>query len=83
MDEYAGLLDLAKRLLGRLGHLSVDSSWARRASGVRGALIKAIEALESAGEDAPARAADLEDVVRFGYTLLEKAAREIKTEDTD
>jgi hypothetical protein len=78
VEQYAGLLDLAKRLLARLGRLSVDSSWARRASGVRGALIKAIDALESAGEDAPQRAAELESLVRFGYAMLEKAAREIK-----
>ena len=78
MEQYAGLLDLAKRLSARLARLPVDSSWARRASGVRGALIKAIDALEAGGEDAPRAAADLERLVQHGYTLLEKAAHEIR-----
>jgi hypothetical protein len=80
MDQYTGLLDLAKRLSARLARLSVDSSWSRRASGVRGALIRGIDALEAGGADAPGAAADLENVVRHGFTLLEKAAREIRND---
>lgn len=79
MEQYAGLLDLAKRLSARLARLSVDSSWARRASGVRGGLLKAIDALEESGEDAaPQAARELERQVKAGFTLLEKAAREIR-----
>ena len=76
-------MELSRRLLSRLARLSVDSSWARRASGVRGALIKAIDALESAAAgEKPQRAAELENVVQFGFTLLEKAAREIQPPET-
>jgi len=83
MEPYAGLLDLAKRLLARLARLSVDSSWARRASGVRGALIKAIDALESAAaSEKPPRAAELERLVQYGFTMLERAAREIQPPQT-
>lgn len=72
------MLDLAKRLSARLARLSVDSSWARRASGVRGALLKAIDAAEAGGDDPQQAYQELDRLVHRGFELLEKAAREIK-----
>lgn len=66
------LLALAQRLASRLERLSVDSRWARRISGLRGNLLKALEAAE-AGRPSPG----LEMLVRSGYELLSRAAGEI------
>ncbi len=72
-----GLLELAKLLGARLERLSADSTWARRASGLRGSLLKAIEAAES-GEAEPFQSRQhLERLVRRGFEILENAAREI------
>ena len=72
MEQPDGLLNLANMLAARLGRLSADSTWARRASGVRGALLKAIDEAE-AGED---NSLQLDRLVHYGFELLEKAARE-------
>jgi hypothetical protein len=74
MDGTQSLLELAYRLVTRLERLSVDSTWARRASGLRGGLIKAIEDAELGRAGAEAR---LEPLVRRGYEIVEAAAREI------
>jgi hypothetical protein len=73
-DETQSLLELATRLVTRLERLSVDSSWAHRASGMRGGLIKAIEDTQQAQPGAVAR---LEALVQLGYRIVEAAAREI------
>ncbi len=77
MPEDDGLLALARLLSARLERLSVDSSWARRASGVRGALLKAIEAAESGEPDPSQNRARLEELVRLGFKIVENAAREM------
>jgi len=74
MDTTGSLLDLAYRLVTRLERLSVDSSWARRASGMRGGLIKAIEEAEQGREGAEVH---LDLLVKRGYQIVEAAAREI------
>jgi hypothetical protein len=70
-------------LVQRLERLSADSLWARRASGCRGALLKA---MDEAGVLEPGRANTLAQpldaerlrwLMQFGYAMLEKAAREI------
>lgn len=61
-------------LTRRLERLSVDSHWARRASGVRGSLIKALSAAETG---APPPAADLDVLIERSFEILSKAAREI------
>jgi hypothetical protein len=71
-DSSPRLIGLAQRLASRLERLSVDSRWARRASGLRGNLLKALEDAES-GRPAPG----LELLVIRGYELLSKAAGEI------
>ncbi len=72
-----GLLDLAKLLSARLERLSADSTWARRASGLRGSLLKAIEATEKGTEDPDEVRVRLEQLVLRGFEILENAAREL------
>ncbi len=68
----------AHLLIYRLERLSADSSWAHRAGGLKVALLRYLEALES-GEPAPA----LENLLQEAHALLTAAAREIPdTEDT-
>ena len=57
-------------LLARLERISVDSYWAHRASGVRGALIRSLEAQENADIQT------LESLSKLGFQILERAARE-------
>ncbi len=72
-------LELVKRLTDRLERLSVDSTYAHRASGLRGSLLRYIERLELGehirSEDMPR----LDELVEYGYEILEQAAREIGT----
>ncbi len=74
MDDPHALLDLAYRLVTRLERLSVDSTWARRASGLRGGLLKAIDAAEQGQAGSAPR---LELLIRRGFEIVEAAAREI------
>ena len=66
-------VQLLHMLLARLERVSVDSYWAHRASGVRGSLLRAVEALE-AGQ--PVSAPVLQQVVDQGFRILERAAQE-------
>jgi hypothetical protein len=77
MTTDEGLLDLAKLLSTRLERLSADSTWARRASGLRGSLLKAIEAAEKDAVDPVQSQLHLERLVRRGFEILESAAREL------
>lgn len=66
-------LELIRLLLARLERVSVDSYWAHRASGVRGALLRIVDEIESQ------RAPDhhrLEDLCKIGFQILERAAGE-------
>lgn len=75
MDEQ--YLELIKRLTDRLERLSADSIYAHQASGLRGSLLRCIEQLES-GEllDSEDRSR-LDDLVGYGFDILELAAKEI------
>lgn len=64
---------LIRLLLPRLERISVDSYWAHRASGVRGALVKILEQLE-AGETVDPAALRLN--IRVGFEILREAAEE-------
>ena len=64
---------LVHLLLIRLERISVDSYWAHRASGVRGALTKLLGEMESGKEIDPAR---LQINVIAGFEILQKAAEE-------
>ena len=82
MSEQQLVAD-ALLLVQRLERLSADSLWARRASGCRGALLKVLDeagVLEPGRADTPAPSLDADHLrwlMQFGYTMLEKAAREI------
>jgi len=66
-------IQLLKLLLARLERVSVDSYWAHRASGVRGALLRASEMIE-AGQAVDESA--LERLMDKGFQILERAAQE-------
>ena len=66
-------IQLIRLLLARLERVSVDSYWAHRASGIRGALLRALEKVE-AGQavDEPG----LRRLMDKGFKILERAAEE-------
>ena len=64
---------LIRLLLPRLERISVDSYWAHRASGVRGALVKILEQME-AGEVVDPRS--LRTNLSMGFEILKEAAEE-------
>lgn len=70
-------LKLITRLTDRLEHLSADSTYSHRASGLRGSLLRYIELLE-AGERFGGEDQDrLDELIENGYAILELAAKEI------
>ena len=81
MKESEQLYEQARLISQRLERISVDSIWARRSSGHRGALLHWIERLEwmeTKGkiELAPEERARLKLLVDVGFKLLERAALE-------
>ncbi len=64
-------------LSARLERLSADSTWARRASGLRGSLLKVIAEVENGDADYVRARLHLEHLVRRGFEILENAAREL------
>ena len=60
-------------LLARLERVSVDSYWAHRASGMRRALIRMVDEMETDGH---LSAEERENLVRTSFEILERAARE-------
>jgi len=81
MRQAEQLLEEAKLVIYRLERISADSVWAHRSSGQRGALLKWVESFEkgeppqAAGEEFADLIA-LENLIRAGYEILEKAALE-------
>jgi len=67
-------IDLLRLLAARLERLSVDSIWARRASGLRGSLIKVLDAVDS-GDGSATDHLDL--LIERSFQILRSAAREI------
>jgi hypothetical protein len=67
-------LELLRLLISRLERLSVDSRWARRASGLRGNIIKVLEEADTGHAIAPDR---LELLINRSFEILHQAAREI------
>jgi hypothetical protein len=64
---------LIRLLLPRLERISVDSYWAHRASGLRGALTKYLEQMEI-GE--PVDPVALQKNLSAGFEILQEAAEE-------
>jgi len=67
-------LELLRLLTSRLERLSVDSIWARRASGLRGSLVKALENADSGNSPATEH---LDMLIDRSFEILRNAAREI------
>jgi hypothetical protein len=74
MDENP--LPLIRLLLARLERISADSVWAHRASGVRGALFKALEILEGGGTIPEYK---MKALMTTGFQILEKVMNENHT----
>jgi len=64
----------AQILVERLAHLSADSIWARRASGLRASLDKAVDQIE-AGNFVDQEY--FKNLITLGFQMLAKAAEEI------
>jgi len=60
-------------LIKRLEHLSADSIWSHRASGIRGSLLKYLEELED--RDSQKTSGVLGQILDQGYYVLEQAAK--------
>jgi hypothetical protein len=76
MQNDNTIIESIKLLIARLEHLSADSRYAHRASGLRGSLWRCLEELEERSQgncDPPY----LEGLMAQGYKYLEAAAREI------
>ena len=65
---------LLRLLISRLEHLSVDSHWARRASGLRGNIVKVLEEADSGTRVSTAR---LNLLTEAAFDILRRAALEI------
>jgi hypothetical protein len=79
-DKISNLISTACLLTARLERLSADSSWAHRASGLRGSLLKAAQAGKEELENkrvSPETVHQIEKLLSQGFSILEQAAREI------
>lgn len=74
-------IEEARRLLSRLERMSVDSAWARRASGVRGGMLKLFSELDSGCVLDANRQSRLDDLSEHAYRLLVRAARELRGDE--
>ncbi len=72
-----GELELVRRLVERLEHLSVDSTYAHRASGLRGSLLRYIERIEVGETLADTDRSGLDELTIYGYEIIELAAKEM------
>jgi hypothetical protein len=79
-------IEITRQLMYRLERLSVDSHWARRASGLRGSLLKCLEQAEMGEsfdpEEEQAWLKRLDELTRQAFRIVENAAREIKARET-
>lgn len=83
MENTPYQIEQARLLVARLERISADSIWARRASGLRGALLKWLEKYDQTQKQ-EALALNLSDqesiwlstILAMSYKILEKAARE-------
>jgi len=70
-------LAMARLLIARLERLSVDSYWAHQASGLRRSLMRCVDELEKMPPQAEESHRRLERLMRRGFDILERAAREL------
>jgi hypothetical protein len=69
--------ELIKRLVNRLEHLSADSSYAHRASGLRGSLLRYIERIEAGQYIDQEEQVQISQAMEYGFKILELAAKEV------
>ena len=67
-------IQLLRLLTSRLERLSVDSHWARRASGLRGNIVKVLEEVDSGQAVSAVR---LELLIDAAFDMLSRAAHDI------
>jgi hypothetical protein len=67
-------IQLMRLLVSRLERLSVDSHWARRASGLRGNIVKVLEQVDS-GQAVSSERLDL--LTDAAFDILRRAAHDI------
>ena len=67
-------IELLRLLAERLERLSADSHWARRASGLRGNIVKVLDKIDAGQNVEPAR---LSPLIQHAYGILRRAAQEI------
>jgi hypothetical protein len=72
-----GYIELINRLIDRLEHLSADSTYAHRASGLRGSLLRWMERLESGKHINQIERNQLDQLLEYGFAILELAAKEL------
>ncbi len=70
-------IELIKRLVDRLEHLSVDSIYSHRASGLRGSLLHWVEQLELGKPVGREQRKQLDQLVEDAFHILELAAKEM------
>ena len=70
-DQY---LELLIRLSDRLEKLSADSTYAHKASGLRGTFLRYIERIEASSA---MDNTELDQLVEYGFEILRLAAKEI------
>jgi len=73
MESLESSEKMVRLLLPRLERISVDSYWAHRASGVRGALTKILEQMETGAAMDPET---LKINILIGFEILKEAAEE-------
>jgi hypothetical protein len=67
-------IELLCMLAERLERLSVDSLWARRASGLRGNIVRLLDEFDTGQNIEPAR---LSLLIQHAFEILRRAAQEI------
>jgi hypothetical protein len=72
--SLADQIQLLRLLVSRLERLSADSHWARRASGLRGNIVKVLEEANSGQEVSTTR---LELLTESAFDILRRAAQDI------
>lgn len=73
MNDIRSDTKLIHMLLSRLERISADSYWAHRASGVRGALLRALEKIEDAK---PVSSSEMKRLLELGFSILGSASAE-------
>jgi hypothetical protein len=72
--SLADQIQLLRLLVSRLERLSADSHWARRASGLRGNIVKVLEEADSGQEVSTTR---LELLTESAFDILRRATQDI------